>query len=362
MGLVYIFYPNATIFPPMTTIIILFFLTIGISFVCSLLEAVLLSSTSAYLAVLGGKGQKSASLLEHLKENIDRPISAILTLNTISHTLGSASIAYHVQHIYGESVVTAASFILTFAILVFSEILPKSIGNAHWRALIPFAAYMIQAMVICLYPFVLLSEKISKIIAKESDDPEVTREEIVATAEIGVEEGTLKGKESTIIKNLMMLDRIFVSDIMTPRSVMFALEDEMTVGEVFQKYQPLRYSRIPVFHDSIDNIIGMCYRYKVLESVSNDKHSEKVADIVHPISSIPERMTASQVLDFFIKEKEHLALAVDEYGIITGLVSLEDAIETLLGVEIVDELDSVEDLRKYALEQWQLRKQKMRRS
>lgn len=346
----------------MTTIIILFFLTIGVSFLCSMLEAVLLSSTSAYLAVLAGKGQKSAELLEHLKENIDRPISAILTLNTISHTLGSAAIAYKMQGLYGEEIVTIASFVLTFAILVFSEILPKSVGNAHWRSLVPFAAYAIQALIILLYPFVLMSEKLSRIISRGSEDPEVTREEIVATAELGVEEGTLKGKESTIIKNLMMLDRIFVSDIMTPRSVMFALEDEVTVGEVFQKYQPLRYSRIPVYHDSIDNIIGMCYRYKILESVSNDQHNEKIANIVSPISSIPERMTVSQVLDFFIKDKEHIALAVDEYGIITGLVSLEDAVETLLGVEIVDELDSVEDLRKYALEQWQLRKQKMRRS
>lgn len=346
----------------MTTIIILFFLTIGVSFLCSMLESVLLSSTSAYLAVLAGKGQKSAELLEHLKENIDRPISAILTLNTISHTLGSAAIAYKMQGLYGEEIVTIASFVLTFAILVFSEILPKSVGNAHWRSLVPFAAYAIQALIILLYPFVLMSEKLSRIISRGSEDPEVTREEIVATAELGVEEGTLKGKESTIIKNLMMLDRIFVSDIMTPRSVMFALEDEVTVGEVFQKYQPLRYSRIPVYHDSIDNIIGMCYRYKILESVSNDQHNEKIANIVSPISSIPERMTVSQVLDFFIKDKEHIALAVDEYGIITGLVSLEDAVETLLGVEIVDELDSVEDLRKYALEQWQLRKQKMRRS
>lgn len=346
----------------MTTIFLLFILTISVSFLCSLLEAVLLSSTSAYLAVLGGKGHKSATLLEHLKENIDRPISAILTLNTISHTLGSAAIAYKMQGLYGEEVVTLASFVLTFAILVFSEIIPKSIGNSHWRALVPFAAYTIQAMVIVLYPFVLFSEKLSSLISKNNDDPEVTREEIVASAEIGVEEGTLKGKESTIIKNLMMLDRIFVSDIMTPRSVMFALEDDISVGEVFQKYQPLRYSRIPVFHDSIDNVIGMCYRYKVLESVSNDLHGQKIADIVHPIASIPERMTVSQVLDFFIKDKEHIALAVDEYGIITGLVSLEDAVETLLGVEIVDELDSVEDLRKYALEQWQLRKQKMRRS
>jgi CBS domain containing-hemolysin-like protein len=217
-------------------------------------------------------------------------------------------------------------------------------------------------MILILYPLVILSEWLGKFFAKSGEDPEVTREEILMTAEIGVEEGTLKGKESNIIKNLLMLDKIYVSDIMTPRSVFFALDKEMTVEEVFAKHRPLRFSRIPIYSGSLDNIVGMTYRYKIHEALSNDQHDKLVGDLVTPISSIPERMTVSQVLDFFIKEKEHVALAVDEYGIVAGLVSLEDAVETLLGVEIVDELDNVEDMRKFALEQWQLRKQKLRRS
>jgi CBS domain containing-hemolysin-like protein len=207
-----------------------------------------------------------------------------------------------------------------------------------------------------------LSEWIGKFIAKTSADPEVTREEILMTAEIGAEEGTLKGKESNIIKNLLMLDKIYVSDIMTPRSVFFALDQDLSVEEVFAKYKPIRFSRIPVYAGNLDHIVGMTYRFKIHEALSNDLHDKKISEIISPISSIPERMTVSQVLDFFIKEKEHLALAVDEYGIVAGLVSLEDAVETLLGVEIVDELDSVEDMRKFALEQWQLRKQKLRKS
>ncbi len=346
----------------MTIIIILFVVTIGVSFLCSILEATLLSSTSAYIGVLIKEGKKSAKLLEHLKENIDRPISAILTLNTLSHTLGSAAIAYHVQVNFGETIVTVASFVLTFAILIFSEIIPKSIGAAHWKALIPFSAYTIQFMILILYPLVIMSEWMGRLFARTSEDPEVSREEILMSAEIGAEEGTLKGKESHIIKNLLMLDKIYVSDIMTPRSVFFALDKELSVEEVFAKYKPLRFSRIPVYSGSLDNIIGMTFRYKIHEALSNDQHSQKVGEMVTPISSIPERMTVSQVLDFFIKEKEHIALAVDEYGIVAGLVSLEDAVETLLGVEIVDELDSVEDMRKFALEQWQLRKQKFRRS
>lgn len=346
----------------MTLIIVLVITTLGISFLCSMLEAVLLTSTSAYIAVLVKENKRSAKLLEHLKSNLDRPISAILTLNTLSHTLGSAAIAYQVQAVYGEESVTMASFVLTFAILVLSEIIPKSIGASHWKALIPFTAYCIQLMILMLYPLVVMSEWLGKLFMKRSEDPEVTREEILMTAELGVEEGTLKGKESNIIKNLLMLDKIYVSDIMTPRSVFFALDQSLTVEEVFTKYRPIRFSRIPVYSGSLDNITGMTYRFKIHEALSNDQHDKKIGDILSPISSIPERMTVSQVLDYFIKEKEHIALAVDEYGIVAGIVSLEDAVETLLGVEIVDELDSVADMRKFALEQWQLRKQKLRRS
>ncbi len=346
----------------MTIIIVLFLSTIGISFLCSLLEAVLLTSTSAYIGVLAKENSRSAKLLEHLKENIDRPISAILTLNTVSHTLGSAAIAYQIQVQFGQDAVTVASFVLTFLILVLSEIIPKSIGAAHWKALLPFSAYAIQLMIILLYPLVIMSEWLGKLFARTSEDPEVTREEILMTAEIGVEEGALKGKESNIIKNLLMLDKIYVSDIMTPRSVFFALDKDLTVEEVFNKHKPLRFSRIPVYSGSLDNIVGMTFRFKIHEALSNDQHDKLIGDMVTPISSIPERMTVSQVLDFFIKEKEHMALAVDEYGIVAGLVSLEDAVETLLGVEIVDELDNVEDMRKFALEQWQLRKQKLRKS
>jgi CBS domain containing-hemolysin-like protein len=322
----------------------------------------LLSCTPSYVAILVKEKSKAGVLLESLKENVDRPLSAILTLNTLTHTLGSAAIAYQVQHLYGDNAVTIASIIFTFVVLIFSEILPKSIAAANWRTLAPVAAYMMQALVVILYPIVRFSELINNLVKKEDDSPEVSREDLLATAEIGAEEGTIKNKETMIIKNLLMLDKIYVSDIMTPRSVFFALPDDMNVGEVFEKYKPIRFSRIPVFHDNLDSIIGLTLRYRIHEAVSSDQHQKPLADLLSPVSSIPERMTVQSVLDFFIRGKEHLAIAVDEYGIVTGLVTLEDAIETLLGVEIVDELDNVEDMRKYALEQWQLRKQKGRRS
>jgi CBS domain containing-hemolysin-like protein len=314
----------------MTKIIILFVVTIGISFLCSLVEAVMLSVTPAFVAVLVEKKKRSGLLLEHLIEKIDRPISAILTLNTFSHTLGAAAIASVIGDMYGDDYVTIASFILTFLILIFSEIFPKSLGASNWKALAPFTAYTVQGMILLLYPLVIFSEKMSNFFRREEEVPEVTREEMIMTAELGAEEGTIRTKESAIIKNLLMLDKIYVSDIMTPRSVFFALDGNMTVEEVANKYKPIRFSRVPVFLGSLDNITGMTHRYKILEALSHDMHEQKVSEIVSPIATISERMTVSQVLDFFIKEKEHLALASDEYGVVTGLVTLEDAVETLL--------------------------------
>jgi CBS domain containing-hemolysin-like protein len=345
----------------MTSIIVLFVTTILISFMCSLLEAVILSVTPAYVAVAVQSKKRSGLLLEHLRLNLDRPLSAILTLNTISHTLGSSAIAFRVQQLFGEQMVTVSSFILTFFILILSEVLPKSIGAAYWKALAPFSAYVIQTMIFILYPLVSLSQFIGKLVSKP-DIQQVTREEMIMTAELSAGEGSIRSKESAMIKNLLMLDKIYVSDVMTPRSVFFALEADMTVDEVVNKYVPLRFSRIPVYRTSLDNIIGITHRYKILEASSDDQHNKKIADLMTPIATVPERWTVAQVLDFFIKEKEHLALAVDEYGVVTGIVTLEDAVETLLGVEIVDEFDNIEDMRKYALDQWQIRKKQLRRS
>lgn len=344
----------------MGLVLFLFSLVLIISFLCSLLEAVFLSITPATIALMVKENQRSGVLLEHLKENIDRPISAILTLNTISHTLGSAAIAAIVHEQFGNSVVTVFSVILTFSILIFSEILPKIIGATYSKNLAPFAAYTIQLMIFILFPIVRFSELLGKMFSRP-DTASVTREEMVINAEIGVEEGTLQKKESTIIRNLLMLNNMYVSDIMTPRSVMFALEANDTVEEVANKHKPIRFSRIPVYEGNLDHIIGLTHRYKILETLSSDQHNMKISEITTAINSVPERMTVAGVIDLFVKRKEHLALAVDEYGIVTGLVTLEDAIETLLGVEIVDEFDQIADMRQYALEQWQMRKNQLKR-
>ncbi|GIL16420.1 MAG: hypothetical protein BroJett040_01710 [Oligoflexia bacterium] len=326
-----------------------------------MLEATFLSITGAYVSLQARDNPRTGKLMERQKEMIDRPISAILTLNTISHTAGAAAVGALVHQYYGSDYVTVVSVIFTLCILILSEIIPKKIGATYWRVLAPFTTYTIQFIILVLYPIVLLSEVVGKAF-KSSDEPEITREEVIATAEIGVDEGTLHSKESTIIKNLLMLNNMFVSDIMTPRSVIFALDASMTVEEVFDKYKPIRFSRIPVFEGNLDNIIGMTMRYKIHETLSSDNHDVTIKQITTSINSVQERMTVAAVIDYFVKKKEHMALAVDEYGVVTGLVTLEDAVETLLGVEIVDELDHVSDMRQYALEQWQLRKSQIRKN
>lgn len=344
----------------MTLILVVSITILCVSFLCSMLEAVFLSINPAFVAMAVKDHKRSGRLLEHLKENIDRPISAILTLNTIAHTIGASVLGALVQKQFGDQFVTIASILLTVAVLFASEIIPKILGATYWKELAAISAYTIQLLIFLLYPLVIMSEYVGKLFSRP-DTASFTREEMLATAEIGVEEGTIHKKESNIIKNLLMLNNMYVSDIMTPRSVMFALEADDTVEEVATKFRPLRFSRIPVYEGNLDNIIGLTHRYKILEVLSSDQHKTPIRDITTPINSVPERMTVAGLIDLFIKRKEHLALAVDEYGIVTGLVTLEDAIETLLGVEIVDEFDNITDMRQYALEQWQIRKNQLRR-
>jgi len=346
----------------MFSFLVLVALVMAISFVCSLLEATLLSIQPAYLALKLKEGKRYAVHLQNHKSQIHRSIGALLTLNTFSNTMGASIIGSKAHEIWGESYITFVSFILTLAILVFSEIVPKTLGVRHWKTIAPFSAYIVSGFIFILYPVVRATQWITDHFGGSAIVQTVTREEVIMHAELGAKEGTLQNKESLVIKNLLMLDKLFVADIMTPRSVMFTLESNMTVQEVGEKFRPLRFSRIPVYQNQMDHMIGMTHRYKILEALTHDRDSTKIAELTTTIQTISEKLTVAQALDFFIKQKEHVALVVDEYGIITGLISLEDAVETLLGVEIVDEFDSVPDLRQFALEQWQLRKGQGRKS
>lgn len=335
---------------------IFLFLAVFVSFTCSLLEAVILSVTPSFVSSEIKEGKKYAVVLHTLKDNIDRPLAAILTLNTIAHTVGAAGVGSEVNKIYGDQFVAIASAGLTFVVLVFSEIIPKTLGASNWKRFAPLTAYTIRFMILVLYPLVYLMEKLSEFIGGK-DKNIFTREEMIATAEIGVGHGALKKKESNIIKNLLMLDNIYVYDIMTPRSVLMALDGEQSVQDVLNDHKPIRYSRIPVFEENMDNIIGVVHRYQILEASSNDHDTQKVKELMTSLHSVPEDISVSACLDQLIHRNDHIFLVVDDYGSTMGIVTLEDAIETLLGVEIIDEFDSVADLRAYALEQWKKRKE-----
>jgi len=339
----------------MSFLILVVFITILGSFTFSLLEAIMLSVNQTYIELGIQNNKPSALILQKLKKDIDRPIAAILTLNTICNTLGAFAVGMQVLRLWGDTGAAIASVLLAMTILIFCEIIPKTIGATKWRTLAPMAAYFIQVLVFISYPVVRISEFIADIIGV-GHIHKITKEEMIVTAEMGASHGTLNKKETTIIKNLLMLENMFAYDIMTPKSVMFALNWDMTVGEATKTHQPFRYSRIPIFSKDLDHIEGFVHRYKIIETYAQDKDAQPLKDLMLPIHSVPDSITVSAVLDQLIHRNEHIFIVVDEYGSTVGLVTLEDAIETLLGVEIVDEFDSVVDLRAHALEKWRKRK------
>ena len=318
----------------------------------------MLSTTSVYVRAAIKKKKAYGYVLKSLKSHIDRPLSAILTLNTVANTVGAAGVGAQVHELYGSSYVALASGILTFVILVVSEIIPKTLGASYWRMLAPGVAYVVRALIVLTYPFVWLFEKLSHLLSPRRAEG-VTREDMIVTAEMGASEGAIGQKESRVIKNLLMLDTLKVSEIMTPRSVIWAFDKNKTIKEIINQKEPIRFSRVPLYSGSLDQVEGFIHRYKILEAHSHNLLDIRLHDYMVPIHSVPDHISVAAALDQFIKRKEHIFVAVDTYGVLTGLVTLEDAVETLLGVEIVDEFDSVEDMRKFALEQWQNRKRNL---
>ncbi len=338
--------------------LLLFYLSlaIGVSFLCSLLEATLLSVSHGYVALLVKEGKRSGPVLERLKARVDRPIIAILTLNTVANTAGAAGVGAEVHRQFGSQWVALGSALLTFGILVVSEVIPKTLGAAHWMRIAPFAAYALRVMVWALAPVVWVLEWLSRTLSSDDAMKRVSREEIMVFAEIGRDEGVLRRRESRIINNLLLLQEVLVKDIMTPRRVMHAVARDQTVSDVMGEAAPLPFSRLPVFGSNVDDIVGIVFRHKVLEAVARDAHDTQLVTLMQPIRAIPESATVAHALEEFIRRREHMLLVVDEYGGTEGIVTLEDAIETLLGVEIVDESDAVTSMRKLALDLWEKRK------
>ena len=344
----------------MFLLIFYFSLAVFISFLCSLLESVILSTSHTYIEILSRRGASYASRLKKMKYQISRPLSAILTVNTIANTLGATGVGAQVHKLYGSHLVTLFSIILTLVILIFSEIIPKTLGAAYWRVLLPFSVYTIQFLIFICYPFVKLSYLVNRVFRIRS--LHITREDIIGSANMGVNEGVIYKNEGELIQNILKLKSRKVSEIMTPRTVITAFEKKMTVEQALKKYQPLRFARIPVYEDNLDHVIGMVHRYKILEARSQNYEKLTVDNYLSPIHTVPESISVTAALNQFIKRKEHIFLVVDEYGSLAGLVSMEDVVETILGIEIVDELDSVADLRVQALKQWKQKKNKTKKN
>ena len=296
--------------------------------------------------------------LSYFKENINRPLSAILSLNTIANTVGAASVGAIALIEFGSSWVAIMSGILTLSILIFSEIIPKTIGALYWKRILVPATFAIQVLIVMPYPLVVLLELLSKWLAKEGNGDKVSREEVIAMAELGEDEGTIEESESTVIENVLMLDDIPVEEVLTPRSVIFALDKTSSVREVLDKYNDIEFSRIPVYEEGLDNIIGIVRRHVLLKSKAEDQFDVTMGELAKPIHTVEENDSVGDVLDEFVKRREHLFMVKDQFGQVAGLITLEDAIETLLGIEIVDETDSVVDMRKLALDNWRKKRSK----
>ena len=329
----------------MTLLLAYFFLALFLSFLCSLLEAVLLSTPASYSSILSKQNASQGDRLERFKENINRPLAAILTLNTFAHTLGAAGVGAQTLELYGENSVAVASGILTLLILVFSEIIPKTIGSVYWRGLIGNTTLIIEVLIFFTYPLVLLAEYISNF---GEDEATVTREEVIAMAEMGEDEGVLEEQETDIIENTLKLKDVKVKDIMTPRSVIFAVNSDFTVGQVLEEHETLDFTRIPIFEGNLDAIKGMVNRYEIINRKAEDQFSTRMHEISQEVPFVNENDPIDKVLELFIKNRDHMALVKDDNDILTGLITLEDAIETILGQEIVDEHDSVVDMRDLA--------------
>lgn len=326
-------------------------LTLILSFMCSLLEATLLSSTSSYIESLDKKGYspKTVDLAKDVKQNIDKSISSILTLNTFANTMGAAGVGAQAAIIFGSNWQAVIAFILTLMVLFISEIFPKTLGAIYWRKFIVPAVYIISFMVKITYPFIFLATFITNTLQKgRKNEVNFSKDEIITIVNMSEKEGVLQAKESILIKNLFKLKNIKAKDIMTPRTVVFAFDSKTTLKEALLNDNLYVYSRIPVYNESIDDIAGVVFKQTILEKRVKKKKKTLLKDIMVPVHKVPENISVSTLFDMFIRMKMHLFIVQDEYGQTSGVVTLEDALETLLGIEIVDEMDQVTDMQEFA--------------
>lgn len=340
-------------------LIIFLLLAIGVSFFCSIAEAVLLSITPSYIAERERDPTRSARRVISLKQNIDRPLAAILSLNTIAHTVGAAGVGARAAKIYGDAYVGVISAVLTLLILVFSEIIPKTIGAMQWRRLAGPIALLLKGLIILMYPLVWLSEAITRKLAGQSKARIVTRSEIAAIAELGNREGLLRNKESRILRNLLRLESISVGDIMTPNTVVIAMEQSTVLADAADDVQRLPVSRVPIFRERRDNVTGFVLKADLLAALAAGDTQKPLSEFARPIRSVRESDSAFPIFEQLLESREHIVIVTDDFGGLEGILTLEDLVETLLGTEIVDEQDEVVDMQQLARKQWHARRDEL---
>ncbi len=341
----------------MDLLILFFLLSVGVSFVCSVLESVLLSINMSYVAVVEKDRPSLGKLLRSQKENINKSIASILILNTIANTLGAAAVGAQASEVFGNDAVVVVSVVLTFAILFFSEIIPKTIGAIYWKQLAPLAAYFIRVFIWITYPIILTTLAVTnKISNGKTDSHSLTKEELLESMLMSEDEGVIDEKESDVIENILNLDNIKVNEVLTPRSVVFALDENRTIKDIIASEDAIfKFSRIPVYKDSIEEVTGLVLTKKIFKQALEDENVPLSA-IKKKIFSINENVPVSKALDLFIAKKEHMFLVTDNYDQTDGIITLEDCVETVLGVEIMDESDTTEDMRELAKRQMKLKR------
>lgn len=337
-------------------IFVYLFGALAISFMCSVLEAVLLSTPMSFITAKEQEGKKSATLLKNLKNSVDRPVGAILSLNTIAHTIGSAGVGAEVTRIWGDEWFGLASVVLTLLILIFSEIIPKTIGSNSWRSLALPSAGIIKFLIYITYPFVILSELITKLFSSKEKDNTVTvsREEVSAMVDMGTDEGVFKESESRIIKSCLKLSNVKAKEIMTPKIVLEMADESMSLKE-FYDANDWRFSRIPIFKEDKDNVTGYVLKDIILEELSEDQFDLKLSEMKRPILTFSEDESVFTIWEKMLGMREHISIIVDEFGGLRGVVTMEDVLETMIGVEIVDEQDTTTDMQELAREVYQQR-------
>lgn len=335
-------------------LILLYFLgALSLSFLCSVLEAVLLSTPMSYISMRENQGSKTATLMKQYKNNVDRPVGAILSLNTIAHTIGSAGVGAESIKIFGEQYFGLISAILTLLILVLSEIIPKTIGASYWRSLALPSTRIIRVLILITYPLVLLSELITKVFTPRGNQASMSREEVSAMVDVGTTEGIFRESESKLIKSCIALSGVKARQIMTPSIVVESACQDLTVKD-FQAKQSWSFSRIPVYAGDKDYIPGYVLKDAVLKLLSEDQFHVKLSDLKRPILTFREEESVFQIWEKMLEKREHISVIIDEYGGLRGLVTMEDIIETMTGVEIVDEDDVAVDMQALAKEKSRL--------